>query len=298
MPYQPYKCYHNFADGPFLGASQPPTTGDYTEPPQQMVYSDSFGLTIDVDSNEGEPIDFGNVTDSAKMYVTYLNVQGASLVQLAKTTPTDDDGDGSYERLAFTVPADTIPSDYAGSQDALMVIQVDDGSSQQRTLLWRVQLLYETGDGSGTTPDADDMDYSPTTAGDWIDPDPTTVEEALDQLAGNRLRRRAVQLSAPAQTVSDATGLQLKRWTAGSAGTVTVYHGGFCDTTGAVPSGAVVRLVNHTAGSNTTLIDADQESGDPLATVSISSGDDVEIQVYNGSGASADLSADITYEVL
>jgi hypothetical protein len=50
--------------------------------------------------------------------------------------------------------------------------------------LWRLimpRIIPEPVSSSG---DSGDITYTPTTPGDWDDPDPTTVQEALDDLAG------------------------------------------------------------------------------------------------------------------
>lgn len=106
---------------------------------------------------------------------------------------------------------------------------------------------------------------------------------------------RVMTLSSPQSTISDTGALTLKRWTAGADESLRVYRGGLANSAGNRPAGLVIRLNNHTDGTQTDLIDALEES--PVTDTDIA-GDDVSIEIYNGTGGSVDAIGDIEVAVV
>ncbi len=109
--------------------------------------------------------------------------------------------------------------------------------------------------------------------------------------------RDHIHLSLPETSVADTGNVILKRWTAGAGETLRVNRGGISNTAGNLPAGLEIRLHNNTDSTNTTLIDAVDEGGDPVTTVDIA-GDDVQIEVYNATSGSVTAIAEINCEVV
>ncbi len=107
---------------------------------------------------------------------------------------------------------------------------------------------------------------------------------------------RMICLNAPQSTITDGGALSLKRWTLNTGDSLRIYRGGVTDSTGATPSGLEIRLNNHTDGTQTTLIDTDEQ--DPSLSDIVVGGDDISIEIYNGTGGSIDAIGDINIAVV
>lgn len=122
-----------------------------------------------------------------------------------------------------------------------------------------------------------------------------TLDEKIvtPQLIGSRT---SFTLNLAEMSIADGGTVVLKRWVADANTTLRVNRGGITDSAGNEQSGLEIRAVNATDVVTTTLITSDQEWGDPLHLFDVG-GDDVRIEVYNGTSGSLSVIADITCEI-
>lgn len=126
-----------------------------------------------------------------------------------------------------------------------------------------------------------------------VDSTSLTHRSVTPQLVG---ARENFCLNLTEASISNTGTVVMKRWTASSGAQLRVNRGGITNSAGGNVSSLYIRLHNATTGTDTTLITDENESGDPLQLIDIG-GNDVRIEIYNGTGGTLTVIADISCEI-
>lgn len=126
-----------------------------------------------------------------------------------------------------------------------------------------------------------------------VERDTHTHHSVTPQLTG---ARESFCLNQAEMSVSDGGTVVMKRWTASSGAQIRINRGGITNSSGGNVSGLYIRLHNATTVTDTTLITDENEWGDPLHLIDIG-GDDVRIEIYNDTGGTLTVIADISCEI-
>jgi hypothetical protein len=191
MNEQTYTTKINLSNGPWVGrdnnASQP--AGYVVGIPDRVIGNDSFEWVVETyENSEDAKMDMSSAT--AKIYAA-ADVTGATRTELGSGVVS---GTGDYI-TTFTVPADTIPTALYGVQSVIILEWV---SGTKTTSVYQRVEVEHFSKGSGSTPAASAMAYTPATAGNWLGTAPDDVAEGLDDLAA--------RLGAESANISDPTG--------------------------------------------------------------------------------------------
>ena len=159
----------------------------FTALPTELLADQSLDISITVTNANGTPYDLSGAT--AEFFCTARNVSGLIPTNLGSATLSDS-GSGTVDTVSIVVPKDGIPDflgDYSPTRtgSSVFYFQVQDADSYIQIYQYvNVTASDFSGDGSGNIElPSSSLLYVPADGADWVDPDPTTVEEGLDTLA-------------------------------------------------------------------------------------------------------------------
>ena len=159
----------------------------FTALPTELLADQSLDISITVTNANGTPYDLSGAT--AEFFCTARNVSGLIPTNLGSATLSDS-GSGTVDTVSIVVPKDGIPDflgDYSPTRtgSSVFYFQVQDADSYIQIYQYvNVTASDFSGDGSGNIElPSSSLLYTPADGADWVDPDPTTVEEGLDELA-------------------------------------------------------------------------------------------------------------------
>lgn len=160
----------------------------FTALPTELLAEQSLNLSITITNADGTPFDLSSAT--AEFFCTARNVIGLAPTNLGSATLSDS-GSGTTDTVSIVVPKNGIP-DFLGSYSptrtgsSVFYFQIQDADSYIQIYQYvNVTAGDFSGDGSVDVVDlpAPNIAYDPTDPTDWVDPDPISVGEGLDQLA-------------------------------------------------------------------------------------------------------------------
>ena len=159
----------------------------FTAFPNELLADQSLNVSITITEADGSPYDLSSAT--AVFYCTARNVSGLVPTNLGNATLSDS-GSGTVDTVSIVLAKDAIP-DFLGSYtptrtgSSVFYFQIQDADSFIQIYQYvNVTAGDFSGDGSGNIEiPSSSLLYTPADGADWPDPDPTTVEEGLDDLA-------------------------------------------------------------------------------------------------------------------
>ena len=248
----------------------------FTALPNEILADQSMDLSVTITNADSSPYDLSGAT--AEFFCTARNVSGLIPTNLGSATLSDS-GSGTVDTVSIVLPKDGIP-DFLGSYSptrtgsSVFYFQIQDADSYIQVYQYvNITASDFSGDGSGNIElPSSSLLYTPVDGADWPDPDPTTVEEGLDELA-DRVQtiednpasgdmQKAVYdpqvIEADAFDRNNMTGSQLASTisdlstaidsSTGVSGTVTVHSDVSDAGAGVIPSSQTnVDIVNNTA---------------------------------------------------
>lgn len=248
----------------------------FTALPNEILADQSMDLSVTITNADSSPYDLSGAT--AEFFCTARNVSGLIPTNLGSATLSDS-GSGTVDTVSIVLPKDGIP-DFLGSYSptrtgsSVFYFQIQDADSYIQVYQYvNITASDFSGDGSGNIElPSSSLLYTPVDGADWPDPDPTTVEEGLDELA-DRVQtiednpasgdmQKAVYdpqvIEADAFDRNNMTGSQLASTisdlsteidnSTGVSGTVTIHSDVSDAGAGVIPSSQTnVDIVNNTA---------------------------------------------------
>ena len=159
----------------------------FTALPTELLAEQSLDLSVTITKADGSPFDLSSAT--AEFFCTARNVSGLVPTNLGSATLSDS-GSGTTDTVSIVVPKNGIPDflgDYSPTRtgSSVFYFQIQDADSYIQIYQY-VNVIDSNfnGDGSGSIElPSSSLLYTPADGADWPDPDPTTVEEGLDDLA-------------------------------------------------------------------------------------------------------------------
>ena len=159
----------------------------FTALPNEILADQSMDLSVTITNADSSPYDLSGAT--AEFFCTARNVSGLIPTNLGSATLSDS-GSGTVDTVSIVLPKDGIP-DFLGSYSptrtgsSVFYFQIQDADSYIQVYQYvNVTASDFSGDGSGNIElPSSSLLYTPVDGADWPDPDPTTVEEGLDELA-------------------------------------------------------------------------------------------------------------------
>ena len=159
----------------------------FTALPNEILADQSMDLSVTITNADNSPYDLSGAT--AEFFCTARNVSGLVPTNLGSATLSDS-GSGTVDTVSIVLPKDGIP-DFLGSYSptrtgsSVFYFQIQDADSYIQVYQYvNVTASDFSGDGSGNIElPSSSLLYTPADGADWPDPDPTTVEEGLDELA-------------------------------------------------------------------------------------------------------------------
>ena len=159
----------------------------FTALPNEILADQSMDLSVTITNSDSSPYDLSGAT--AEFFCTARNVSGLIPTNLGSATLSDS-GSGTVDTVSIVLPKDGIP-DFLGSYSptrtgsSVFYFQIQDADSYIQIYQYvNVTASDFSGDGSGNIElPSSSLLYTPADGADWPDPDPTTVEEGLDELA-------------------------------------------------------------------------------------------------------------------
>jgi len=159
----------------------------FTAFPNELLADQSLNVSITITEADGSPYDLSSA--AAVFYCTARNVSGLVPTNLGNATLSDS-GSGTVDTVSIVLAKDGIP-DFLGSYtptrtgSSVFYFQIQDADSFIQIYQYvNVTAGDFSGDGSGNIEiPSSSLIYTPADGADWPDPDPTTVEEGLDDLA-------------------------------------------------------------------------------------------------------------------
>lgn len=159
----------------------------FTALPNEILADQSMDLSVTITNADNSPYDLSGAT--AEFFCTARNVSGLVPTNLGTATLSDS-GSGTVDTVSIVLPKDGIP-DFLGSYSptrtgsSVFYFQIQDADSYIQVYQYvNITASDFSGDGSGNIElPSSSLLYTPTDGADWVDPDPTTVEEGLDGLA-------------------------------------------------------------------------------------------------------------------
>ena len=156
----------------------------FTALPSEILADQSMDLSVTVTNSDNTPYDLSGAT--AEFFCTARNVTGLVPTALGSATLSDS-GSGTVDTVSIVVPKDGIP-DFLGEYSptrtgsSVFYFQIQDADSYIQIYQYtNVTASDFSGNGSGNIElPASSLLYTPADGADWVDPDPTTVEEGLD----------------------------------------------------------------------------------------------------------------------
>jgi len=248
----------------------------FTALPNEILADQSMDLSVTITNADSSPYDLSGAT--AEFFCTARNVSGLIPTNLGSATLSDS-GSGTVDTVSIVLPKDGIP-DFLGSYSptrtgsSVFYFQIQDADSYIQVYQYvNITASDFSGDGSGNIElPSSSLLYTPVDGADWPDPDPTTVEEGLDELAdrvqtiednpasgdmqkavydpqvieADAFDRNSMTGSQLASTISDlSTAINSST---GVSGTVTVHSDVSDAGAGVIPSSQTnVDIVNNTA---------------------------------------------------
>lgn len=194
LEYLTYQTLVDLSTGPFIGrdnkATQP--AGYLRGLPDTIWGADSFQWQLDVYEWSGEKLDMSGGT--AKLYIA-PNSTGVTLTEIGTGTVS---GSGDYI-VTFSVAAAAIPSSCFGLP--CVVVAVITASGKQTSIVQYLNVAHHTA-GTGASPAAAAIAYTPAVSADWDSPVTDDVADALDDLAA---RLRALETLVDVYTTTTTT---------------------------------------------------------------------------------------------
>ena len=159
----------------------------FTALPTEILADQSMDLSVTITNSDNTPYDLSGAT--AEFFCTARNVSGLVPTNLGSATLSDS-GSGTTDTVSIVLPKDGIP-DFLGEYtptrtgSSVFYFQIQDADSYIQIYQYvNVTASDFSGDGSGNIEiPSSSLLYTPAVDADWPDPDPTTVEEGLDDLA-------------------------------------------------------------------------------------------------------------------
>ena len=159
----------------------------FTALPNEILADQSMDLSVTITNADSSPYDLSGAT--AEFFCTARNVSGLIPTNLGSATLSDS-GSGTVDTVSIVLPKDGIP-DFLGSYSptrtgsSVFYFQIQDADSYIQVYQYvNITASDFSGDGSGNIElPSSSLLYTPVDGADWPDPDPTTVEEGLDELA-------------------------------------------------------------------------------------------------------------------
>ncbi len=159
----------------------------FTALPNEILADQSMDLSVTITNADNSPYDLSGAT--AEFFCTARNVSGLIPTNLGSATLSDS-GSGTVDTVSIVLPKDGIP-DFLGSYSptrtgsSVFYFQIQDADSYIQVYQYvNIMASDFSGDGSGNIElPSSSLLYTPADGADWVDPDPTTVEEGLDELA-------------------------------------------------------------------------------------------------------------------
>ena len=159
----------------------------FTALPNEILADQSMDLSVTILNADSSPYDLSGAT--AEFFCTARNVSGLIPTNLGSATLSDS-GSGTVDTVSIVLPKDGIP-DFLGSYSptrtgsSVFYFQIQDADSYIQVYQYvNITASDFSGDGSGNIElPSSSLLYTPADGADWPDPDPTTVEEGLDELA-------------------------------------------------------------------------------------------------------------------
>ena len=159
----------------------------FTALPNEILADQSMDLSVTITNADNSPYDLSGAT--AEFFCTARNVSGLIPTNLGSATLSDS-GSGTVDTVSIVLPKDGIP-DFLGSYSptrtgsSVFYFQIQDVDSYIQVYQYvNITASDFSGDGSGNIElPSSSLLYTPADGADWPDPDPTTVEEGLDELA-------------------------------------------------------------------------------------------------------------------
>jgi len=155
------------------------------------VAEDSWELVIDCyeeyDNLSPDYSDFPSGA-TAKLYIAFADMSNTPLLLSTGTISTLN---SVRMRVTFEVEPEVLTTDYAGSNQCIIIFRVTNTSDPydiRRTAYQRIYVIDDAGDKSNDLA-ASKIPYTPYDGDDWTDTDPDDVAEALDDLANYKAHK-------------------------------------------------------------------------------------------------------------